>query len=200
MILGLLKIWFDNPNRLATALVFVTARVAFALQKVIAAIAGYFLILRSNIFSVGDRITIGAVRGDVIALGFIHIFGKKSAFPFLTAPMRSCRANFVRLYRPSHGKYQSDESGIIALDARSLFSPCRRFDTFERLNKILFEFERHQPDIGCFPNIENYICLLFRNNILTVGRFKIWAYSLVLTLFSQEKYDFDTYKNTHIKV
>lgn len=72
LLLGLLKIWFDNPNRLATAIGLVTAGVAFALQKVIAAIAGYFLILRGNIFSVGDRITMGGVRGDAIALGFIH--------------------------------------------------------------------------------------------------------------------------------
>ena len=34
--------------------------------------AGYFVILRSNIFSVGDRIIMGGVRGDVIALDFIH--------------------------------------------------------------------------------------------------------------------------------
>lgn len=72
LILGLLEIWFDNPNRLATAIGLVTAGVAFALQKVITATAGYFVILRSNIFSVGDRITMGGVRGDVIALGFIH--------------------------------------------------------------------------------------------------------------------------------
>ena len=70
--LGLLEIWFDNPNQLATAIGLVTAGVAFALQKVIIAIAGYFVILRSNIFSVGDRITMGGVRGDVIALGFVH--------------------------------------------------------------------------------------------------------------------------------
>lgn len=72
LILGLLAIWFDNPNRLATAVGLVTAGVAFALQKVITALAGYFVILRANIFSVGDRITMGGVRGDVIELGFIH--------------------------------------------------------------------------------------------------------------------------------
>lgn len=33
------------------------------------AIAGYFVILRGRTFTVGDRITIGGVRGDVIALG-----------------------------------------------------------------------------------------------------------------------------------
>jgi small-conductance mechanosensitive channel len=72
LILGLLTIWFDNPNSIATALGLVTAGVAFALQKVITAIAGYFIILRSNIFSVGDRIEMGGVRGDVLALGFIE--------------------------------------------------------------------------------------------------------------------------------
>ena len=45
-ILGLLAIWFDNPNRLATAVGLVTAGVAFALQKVITALAGYFVILQ----------------------------------------------------------------------------------------------------------------------------------------------------------
>lgn len=72
LILGLLAIWFDNPNRLATAVGLVTAGVAFALQRVITALAGYFVILRSNTFSVGERIIMGGVRGDVIALGFIQ--------------------------------------------------------------------------------------------------------------------------------
>lgn len=85
LILGLLEIWLDNPNRLATAIGLVTAGVAFALQKVITAIAGYFVILRSNILSVGDRITMGGVRGDVIALDFIHTkimeMGQPDSFP-----------------------------------------------------------------------------------------------------------------------
>ena len=90
LILGLLEIWFDNPNRLATAIGLVTAGVAFALQKLITAIAGYFVILRSNIFSVGDRITMGGVRGDVIALGFIHTkimeMGQPVSFQDTTSP------------------------------------------------------------------------------------------------------------------
>jgi small-conductance mechanosensitive channel len=72
MIAGILSIWFDDPTRLTTALGLATAGVAFALQKVITALAGYFVILRGNNFSVGDRITMGGVRGDVIALGFIQ--------------------------------------------------------------------------------------------------------------------------------
>lgn len=70
MIVGLISIWFDDPTRLATALGLVTAGLAFALQKVVTAIAGYFVILRGRTFNIGDRITMGGVRGDVIALGF----------------------------------------------------------------------------------------------------------------------------------
>jgi small-conductance mechanosensitive channel len=72
IILGLASIWFDDPARLATALGLVTAGLAFALQKVVIAIAGYFVILRGKTFSVGDRIRLGGVRGDVIDLGFIQ--------------------------------------------------------------------------------------------------------------------------------
>ncbi len=72
LVLGLLSIWFDDPTRLATALGLVTAGLAFALQKVVTAIAGYFVILRGDTFNVGDRITMGGVRGDVIGLGFIQ--------------------------------------------------------------------------------------------------------------------------------
>ena len=71
-ILGLLSIWFENPNWLAAAIGLITAGLAFALQKVITSIAGYFVILRGDTFSIGDRISMGGVRGDVIALGLIQ--------------------------------------------------------------------------------------------------------------------------------
>lgn len=70
MLLGLLSIWFEDPTRLTTALGLVTAGLAFALQKVVTAVAGYFVILRGTTFNVGDRIVMGGVRGDVIALDF----------------------------------------------------------------------------------------------------------------------------------
>jgi len=72
LLLSLISIWFDDPSRLATAIGLVTAGLAFALQKVITALAGYFVILRGKNFNVGDRITMGGVRGDVIALDFIQ--------------------------------------------------------------------------------------------------------------------------------
>jgi small-conductance mechanosensitive channel len=72
LLLGLASIWFEDPARLATALALIAAGLAFALQKVVTAVAGYFVILRGKTFNVGDRITMGGVRGDVIALGFIQ--------------------------------------------------------------------------------------------------------------------------------
>ena len=61
-----------TPTRLATALGLVTAGLAFALQRVVTAVAGYVVILRGRTFNVGDRIVMGGVRGDVIALGFLQ--------------------------------------------------------------------------------------------------------------------------------
>jgi small-conductance mechanosensitive channel len=71
-VIGFLSIWFDNPMRLATGLGLVGAGLAFALQKVVTSFAGYFVILRGKTFNVGDRISMGGVRGDVIALNFIQ--------------------------------------------------------------------------------------------------------------------------------
>lgn len=70
VLIGVLSIWFNDPTRLATFMGLVTAGVAFALQKPISALAGYLVILRGKTFGVGDRITMGGVRGDVVALRF----------------------------------------------------------------------------------------------------------------------------------
>jgi small-conductance mechanosensitive channel len=68
--IGLISLWFDDPTRLATGLGLVTAGLAFALQKVVTALAGYVVIMRGKTFEVGDRIVMGGVRGDVIGLTF----------------------------------------------------------------------------------------------------------------------------------
>ena len=72
LLLGVMSIWFDNPARLAGVLGLIGAGVAFALQRVITAVAGYFVILRGRTFNVGDRIVMGGVRGDVIDLSFMQ--------------------------------------------------------------------------------------------------------------------------------
>ena len=70
--LGILSIWFDSPTRLASVLGLIGAGIAFALQRVITAVAGYFVILRGKTFNVGDRILMGGVRGDVVGLSFMQ--------------------------------------------------------------------------------------------------------------------------------
>jgi small-conductance mechanosensitive channel len=72
LILGVMSIWFDNPARLASVVGLIGAGIAFALQRVITAVAGYFVILRGKTFNVGDRILMGGVRGDVIGLTFMQ--------------------------------------------------------------------------------------------------------------------------------
>ena len=72
LVFGLISIWFDDPSRLATAIGLISAGVAIALQRVLTAFAAYLVILRGRVFNVGDRITIGGVRGDVVALDFMQ--------------------------------------------------------------------------------------------------------------------------------
>jgi small-conductance mechanosensitive channel len=72
VLIALVSIWFDDPQRLTTGLGLMSAGLAFALQRVITALAGYALIMRGNTFTVGERIKMGGVRGDVIALSFLQ--------------------------------------------------------------------------------------------------------------------------------
>jgi small-conductance mechanosensitive channel len=71
-VIGLLTVWVEDTTRLATIGGLIGAIVAFALQNVITVFAGYLIILRGRTFTIGDRITMGGVRGDVIALGFLQ--------------------------------------------------------------------------------------------------------------------------------
>ncbi len=71
-IVGVISIWVGPNAHLATVGGLIGAGIAFALQQFIIAIAGYFVILRGKHFSIGDRIIIAGVRGEVIALDFIQ--------------------------------------------------------------------------------------------------------------------------------
>ena len=68
LVLALVSVWFENAASFATVGALFTAGIAVALQRVITAFAAYIIILRGSTFSIGDRIVMGAVRGDVIAL------------------------------------------------------------------------------------------------------------------------------------
>ncbi|HET7437221.1 MAG TPA: mechanosensitive ion channel domain-containing protein [Thermoanaerobaculia bacterium] len=67
-----LTVWIEDTSRVGTILALMTAGLTVALQKVITSIAGYISILRGDVFSVGDRITMSGVRGDVVALSYLR--------------------------------------------------------------------------------------------------------------------------------
>ncbi|HEX3176136.1 MAG TPA: hypothetical protein VHZ49_05625 [Methylomirabilota bacterium] len=62
---------------LVTALGFAAAGIAFALQNVILAVAGYFSMMAPNGIRVGDRVSLqgpfGYVHGEVLEIGFVRI-------------------------------------------------------------------------------------------------------------------------------
>ena len=61
-------VWRAFAGRVGVVLGLATAGLAFAMQEVVGAVAGWFNILSGRIFRVGDRIEMGGVRGDVIDL------------------------------------------------------------------------------------------------------------------------------------
>ena len=67
-----LSIWFDDAARLASVIGLAGAGLAIAAQRAVTAFAGYLIIMRGRTFTVGDRIKLGGVHGDVIALGFLQ--------------------------------------------------------------------------------------------------------------------------------
>jgi small-conductance mechanosensitive channel len=59
-------VWHVYGGRAGLGLGFFAAGLAFALQEVIGAVAGWFNILLGGIYRIGDRIEMAGVRGDVI--------------------------------------------------------------------------------------------------------------------------------------
>lgn len=70
-IVALVLIWQPLGGGLGPALGLATAGIAFAMQEVIGAVAGWFNITFGSIFTIGDRIQIGDVRGDVIDISLL---------------------------------------------------------------------------------------------------------------------------------
>jgi hypothetical protein len=59
-------VWHAFAGRIGVVLGIAVAGLAFAMQEVIGAVAGWFNIVSGRVFRVGDRIQMGGVRGDVI--------------------------------------------------------------------------------------------------------------------------------------
>jgi len=69
----LLVFLFSNRlGNLGIALGVVGAGIAFALQEVIASIAGWLAVSFGGFFRVGDRVQLGGIKGDVIDIGVLR--------------------------------------------------------------------------------------------------------------------------------
>lgn len=68
---GFLLIWGKELRTLALSLVAVAVALVIATKELIACVMGSLFRFGSKVFSVGDRVEIGGVRGDVIDTGLI---------------------------------------------------------------------------------------------------------------------------------
>lgn len=69
----LITVVFSNKlGNLTIALGVAGAGIAFALQEVIASIAGWVVVSFGNFYSVGDRVQLGGIIGDVIDIGVLR--------------------------------------------------------------------------------------------------------------------------------
>ncbi|MDX1691202.1 MAG: mechanosensitive ion channel [Acidimicrobiia bacterium] len=70
-LIGLVFVWRPLGGELGPALGLATAGLAFAMQEVIGAIAGWFNITFGRVFRVGDRVQMADVHGDVIDISLL---------------------------------------------------------------------------------------------------------------------------------
>jgi small-conductance mechanosensitive channel len=71
-ILAIGAIFSNQFGTLTVAFGVAGAGIAFALQEVIASVAGWVAIVFGNFFKVGDRVLLGGIRGDVIDIGVLR--------------------------------------------------------------------------------------------------------------------------------
>lgn len=71
-IIVLSMIFSANLGKMAVAFGVAGAGIAFALQEVIASLAGWVAISFGNFYNTGDRVQLGGIKGDVIDIGMLR--------------------------------------------------------------------------------------------------------------------------------
>jgi len=71
-IVAMAIVWRSLAGNVGVILGFAAAGIAFAMQEVIGAVAGWFNITSGRIYRIGDRIELGGVRGDVIDITLLR--------------------------------------------------------------------------------------------------------------------------------
>jgi small-conductance mechanosensitive channel len=72
MLLMVTLVYSDRFGNLTVALGVAGAGIAFALQEVIASVAGWLAILLAGFYRTGDRVQLGGTKGDVIDIGVLR--------------------------------------------------------------------------------------------------------------------------------
>ncbi len=65
-------VFSDKLGGLTVALGVAGAGIAFALQEVIASVAGWFSVSFAHLYGTGDRVQLGGIKGDVIDIGILR--------------------------------------------------------------------------------------------------------------------------------
>jgi small-conductance mechanosensitive channel len=71
-VLVIAAIYSSQLGALTVTLGVAGAGIAFALQEVIASVAGWFAISFSGFYKTGDRVQVGGIKGDVIDIGILR--------------------------------------------------------------------------------------------------------------------------------
>jgi len=71
-VLVFLSVFSDRLSGLSVAFGVAGAGVAFALQEIIASIAGWIAISAGSFYSTGDRVELGGIKGDVIDISILR--------------------------------------------------------------------------------------------------------------------------------
>lgn len=72
LILLIMMVYSSQLSGLTVFLGVAGAGIAFALQEVIASVAGFIAINFSNFYKVGDRVMLGGIKGDVVDIGVLR--------------------------------------------------------------------------------------------------------------------------------
>lgn len=72
LLMGLAGTWVQGFREMGVVLGMMSAGIGFALQEVIGSFAGWLSILAGRSISVGDRVEMGGIKGDVIDIGVLR--------------------------------------------------------------------------------------------------------------------------------
>jgi len=72
ILIAAISIFSDQLGVLGVALGVAGAGIAFALQELVASVAGWFVIAFGRFYKAGDRVGLGGIRGDVIEIGVLR--------------------------------------------------------------------------------------------------------------------------------